>query len=669
MHWKMSPQVFLVATYLVLLSVLSVLLVSCGGGGGGDGDGSGTPVESQPTGPGDTELYFPNTIGDTWYYNLTDTDSYGTIVNNLTKLAVTGTKTVLGQLSSIFEEQTYSAPLSSVPTEDYYAKDLGGVSYLGNNDPSETLSPQLVPYRELVFPVQIGQITQLSKSGLDFGSDLDGDNINETFDLTLQSDITAFEPVSVAAGSFPNAAKRLSKLDITLQLSSLGISIPTSATEEAWAVAGAGVVKQSITTTSQNPTDGSTSNTSTIAEARGYIVGGARYGMGWPLTIADNMSPGDGYVPVPLGHPVVASDGTNFLVMARKATGTPPNWLAQWVGTLVGPDGGVLQVLDATVPTPVYNRNIGEKAAITFDGTNYLFVYEKDNNFASTGLGPSLNAMFISPEGVLGSSTSVAPEGSDSPALGFDGTNYFLAYRNTNSSPGLEQIYGVFISPATGQVTEAGEFSITLSPGYQTEPVVAFDGTNYLVVWDQALWDAQNPGIYAARVERDGTIIDQGGFQVSTQMGNPAIAFDGTNYLVAYQRSFGNQNYRILATGISREGQLLDGSPATGGFSVTTGTTGSSVSPTLTFTGGEYWAAWVSSPAIGVYDGIFGARIGTDGLIISPGNSGMRMSPKARSSFPAIVANPSGGLLVWLNQLGANSPNELAVLPIYPFGP
>jgi hypothetical protein len=37
MHWKMSPRVFLVATYLVLLGALSVLLISCSSGGGGDG--------------------------------------------------------------------------------------------------------------------------------------------------------------------------------------------------------------------------------------------------------------------------------------------------------------------------------------------------------------------------------------------------------------------------------------------------------------------------------------------------------------------------------------------------------------------------------------------------------------------------------------------------------
>ena len=35
MNWKMSSRALLVATYLVLLSVLSVLLVSCDGGGGG----------------------------------------------------------------------------------------------------------------------------------------------------------------------------------------------------------------------------------------------------------------------------------------------------------------------------------------------------------------------------------------------------------------------------------------------------------------------------------------------------------------------------------------------------------------------------------------------------------------------------------------------------------
>lgn len=43
---KFSPRVISVATYLVLLSILSVLLISCGGGGGGD-DGSPPPPDKE----------------------------------------------------------------------------------------------------------------------------------------------------------------------------------------------------------------------------------------------------------------------------------------------------------------------------------------------------------------------------------------------------------------------------------------------------------------------------------------------------------------------------------------------------------------------------------------------------------------------------------------------
>jgi len=49
MHWKMSPRVFLVATYLVLLGALSVLLISCGSGGGGGGPSFIAPAVSQVT--------------------------------------------------------------------------------------------------------------------------------------------------------------------------------------------------------------------------------------------------------------------------------------------------------------------------------------------------------------------------------------------------------------------------------------------------------------------------------------------------------------------------------------------------------------------------------------------------------------------------------------------
>jgi hypothetical protein len=66
--------------------------------------------------------------------------------------------------------------------------------------------------------------------------------------------------------------------------------------------------------------------------------------------------------------------------------------------------------------------------------------------------------------------------------------------------------------------------------------------------------------------------------------------------------------------------------------------------------------------------GIYGARIGIDGTIRSPGTAGMLISPQADLSYPAIAANASGGYLVWLKQNYGNFPNQAFGLPVYPYG-
>lgn len=110
-----------------------------------------------------------------------------------------------------------------------------------------------------------------------------------------------------------------------------------------------------------------------------------------------------------------------------------------------------------------------------YDGTNYLTTFaEKDGtgNFA-------LKAQFVSGSGELvGSAISVGEYTSpDTESLvAFDGQNYLMVWDST-STVGIK---GMFISPSG---TVETPFVINSSTG--NEPFdLAFDGTNYLVVWD-----------------------------------------------------------------------------------------------------------------------------------------------------------------------------------------
>lgn len=81
-----------------------------------------------------------------------------------------------------------------------------------------------------------------------------------------------------------------------------------------------------------------------------------------------------------------------------------------------------------------------------------------------------------------------------------------------------------------------GEFIVCNSPGVQYAPSIGFDGTNFLITWTDGRDSLEQ--IYGARVSTSGVVLDPGGFQVfreNDEQISSDIAYDGTNYLVVWQ--------------------------------------------------------------------------------------------------------------------------------------
>src|SRR5439155_16614500 len=119
-------------------------------------------------------------------------------------------------------------------------------------------------------------------------------------------------------------------------------------------------------------------------------------------------------------------------------------------------------------------------------------------------------------------------------------------------------IYGARVSPA-GQVLDPSGRQISTAPSFQLYPAVAFDGTNYLVAWSDERSGAYYD-IYGARVNQYGYVLDGAGIPLSTAADHqvyPALAFDGTNYLAAWT-DYRSLNGDIYGTRVSPSGGVLD---------------------------------------------------------------------------------------------------------------
>src|SRR5690606_11739804 len=120
-------------------------------------------------------------------------------------------------------------------------------------------------------------------------------------------------------------------------------------------------------------------------------------------------------------------------------------------------------------------------------------------------------------------------------------------------------LYGVRVS-GSGTVLDPAGFPISAANGNQRNPAVAFDGTNYLVVWEDTRLSATGD-IFAARVSPSGTVLDAEGLSLSARFSaqaHPAVAFDGTNYLVVWDDGGATRN--IYGALVSRAGAVLDSS-------------------------------------------------------------------------------------------------------------
>jgi len=96
----------------------------------------------------------------------------------------------------------------------------------------------------------------------------------------------------------------------------------------------------------------------------------------------------------------------------------------------------------------------------------------------------------------------------------------------------------------------------------QSHAAAAFDGTNYLFVWeDRRLGLSMSSSIYAARVRPDGTVLDATGIALPGPGANPAVAFDGTNFVVVWDRFTLATRDDVFGARVSRAGVLLDAEP------------------------------------------------------------------------------------------------------------
>jgi hypothetical protein len=125
------------------------------------------------------------------------------------------------------------------------------------------------------------------------------------------------------------------------------------------------------------------------------------------------------------------------------------------------------------------------------------------------------------------------------PAVAFDGTNFLVVWRDTRDFASRQTgIVGARVTPA-GVVLDPSGIVVADGAAAESRPAVAFGPGGYLVVWEDRR-AATGPDVYAARVGVDGAVLDPDGVPVAVAAGpqqRPVVAAGPGGWLVAWEES------------------------------------------------------------------------------------------------------------------------------------
>jgi len=349
------------------------------------------------------------------------------------------------------------------------------------------------------------------------------------------------------------------------------------------------------------------------------------------------------------GNSSIAFDGTNYLIVWEDSR----NGNYDIYGARVNQTGTILDSDCIIISTSPYGERY---PSLAFDGTNYLVVWQSPSDIYGARVNSSGVVLDSIPIAI-----STATSDQESPSIAFDGINYLVAWQDERSGNNAWDIYGARVSPS-GIVFEPNGIAISTAPDDQENPIIAFDGINFLVVWGDR---RSGRDIYGARVNQLGIVLDTNGIPISTALHNqryPCVAFDGANYLTVWSDTR-NGLYDIYGARVNQTGMVLD----TNGIPISTDTN-SQQYPSITFDGTNYFLAWRDYRSGYEYD-IYGARVNTSGIVIDSFPVSTQLGNQTNPSLARGVGNQ---ILItwsgWTTEINGRPANTMRIWgKFYPF--
>jgi hypothetical protein len=238
------------------------------------------------------------------------------------------------------------------------------------------------------------------------------------------------------------------------------------------------------------------------------------------------------------GGPSVAFDGTNYLMVWAGAGSTG------FRGQFVSKSGGLGAGLSISAVTP-------SAESVAYGGGKYLACWSDSSTVSGQLVTP--DGTLFGPSFTISGSTQNAREN----AVVFNGTSFFVVFNGGGTY--RPNIYGQFVSPAGERIGSTVVINNSTDP-CDNPLAVAFDGTNYLVTFNDEVGGLGGAfHIFGRLVNTSGTVLANQ-ITIANDPGAqhfPFAAFDGSSYLVAWNDGASPTNLNLTLRFFDRTGQAL----------------------------------------------------------------------------------------------------------------
>ncbi len=200
------------------------------------------------------------------------------------------------------------------------------------------------------------------------------------------------------------------------------------------------------------------------------------------------------------------------------------------------------------------NINWAEFPSCASNGKDFFVVWTEFHN--TTGW--DIYGRRLSQSGLMLDSMSIvicaANQRQRNPSIASDDNEYFVVWHDWRSGRDYD-VYASIVD-SLGRVLSSDGFLICKKPFSQYAPKVAFDGSNYAVIWTDWSHNSTYPNMYGVQINTRGKIIDNSAKHLSPQncaQYATSICYNGKGYFVVWFSGAGNV-YEICGCRLSKHG-------------------------------------------------------------------------------------------------------------------